>query len=53
MDNRELLNRGTEATEHARATAEEDLRTRWLNVAEAWFALARERRENDKPKPAH
>ena len=45
MDNRELLKRATDAKEHAKATADEDLRARWSALAEAWLETARERRD--------
>ena len=47
MDNRDLLNRGADALERGKTTAEEDLRSLWYNIADAWFALARERQADE------
>ena len=47
MDNRDLLNLGADALQRGKTTPEEDLRSLWFNIADAWFALARERRASE------
>jgi len=42
MDGHEYQQRATEAQDHAWATPSDDLRARWLIVADAWLQLARD-----------